>query len=569
MLECVADMANSDEQLIPDKFCELSDPTVVDRLVNDLVSGTRTLEDPSTTNDLVCTADAARRIIEAASQPANNIWAGHIVESLTLDVGILGPFTMSGSINGDFVIPKPVSGTLTIRGAIEGLVSLDSVETDVYLNESASIGTGLFVTGAIGGDLVSHGVISGDMALEDSVGGSVTLSGSIHGNVGVGEEVSGNIYVDGSLIGDLNIADVAKRIVVRGAIEQSLVLYPYASAMSILVTGDVKGDIDIMGGIGSLILSDTGKVDGQVNVSGNVTRTVEIAGSVRGEIVQQEGSRIEGDIEISGSVGGALGVFGTVTGEFGVYGQFGDDISLLPDRTSELRVAVLAPRTTSNIFIGPNVDMQHANFRGFAAYDKLNFLGDRPFATVEGGRQALLFASADGQKHGTPYSEQAAIYRQLRTAFEKKSNRPAASDLYYGETEARRNAIVDRYQKGRPAEWWILTVYKRVSAYGTRSLRTLVLFAVVAVLASLAFAINGVDLTETYEVKRNSFFGGGWNWGDASTMFLFTVRSMVSFFSPPQGNLTTAEGYLQLSLRFVGPVLLTQAAFAIRDRVAR
>ena len=52
-------------------------------------------------------------------------------------------------------------------------------------------------------------------------------------------------------------------------------------------------------------------------------------------------------------------------------------------------------------------------------------------------------------------------------------------------------------------------------------------------------------------------------------MLLFAVRSMASVFSPPKGSLTEGEGFLQLFLRFVGPMLIAQFVLAIRERVAR
>ena len=58
--------------------------------------------------------------------------------------------------------------------------------------------------------------------------------------------------------------------------------------------------------------------------------------------------------------------------------------------------------------------------------------------------------------------------------------------------------------------------------------------------------------------------------------FLFSVRTMISFFDPPQVDdlkkgldLNTEQETVRLILRLAGPVLLAQFVLAVRDRVAR
>ena len=76
-------------------------------------------------------------------------------------------------------------------------------------------------------------------------------------------------------------------------------------------------------------------------------------------------------------------------------------------------------------------------------------------------------------------------------------------------------------------------------------------------------------MTGSYEVDESGFFGEGWSSSGRWDLLQFTVRSMVSFLSPPQANLSNIEGWIQMALRFVGPLLIAQAVIAVRDRVAR
>ena len=76
----------------------------------------------------------------------------------------------------------------------------------------------------------------------------------------------------------------------------------------------------------------------------------------------------------------------------------------------------------------------------------------------------------------------------------------------------------------------------------------------------------GPDSTGT--MVRASFGGSGDFLGDE--VILFTFSSMVSFFRPPSTEyLTVFETVVQVGLRFLGPLLLAQFLFAVRERVAR
>lgn len=41
---------------------------------------------------------------------------------------------------------------------------------------------------------------------------------------------------------------------------------------------------------------------------------------------------------------------------------------------------------------------------------------------------------------------------------------------------------------------------------------------------------------------------------------------MLSFIRPPGGDLSTGDEWVQIGLRFSGPLLLAQMALAVRDR---
>ena len=100
-----------------------------------------------------------------------------------------------------------------------------------------------------------------------------------------------------------------------------------------------------------------------------------------------------------------------------------------------------------------------------------------------------------------------------------------------------------------------------MSGYGLRIGRALAFFVLVAVAGTAAFdVVNGLNLKPAPAATDRA---------SLIEAFTFSVRSMVSFFSPPSAELSVAEQRIQLGLRFSGPVLLTQAVLAVRERVAR
>jgi hypothetical protein len=143
----------------------------------------------------------------------------------------------------------------------------------------------------------------------------------------------------------------------------------------------------------------------------------------------------------------------------------------------------------------------------------------------------------------------ADLYRQLRRGREQAKNEPGAADFYYGEMEMRRMSD----------SWFsrmIIAPYWAISGHGLRPLRAFATFAAVVLLAAWLFRWSGFK-PSTVEL-------------DFGESLQFSLQSAVSFFRAPTGdNLTWLEQWLQLALRFVGPVLLGLALLAIRARVKR
>lgn len=505
---------------------ELSDPSEIGWLVQRLKEGSVDLKVPSNTEGITCTGSDALRILTAADKPGSQTWAGRVVDDLAINRRLEGHLRIDGTIDGRVTVPE--------GGAIEGSLHIGP---DAVINGSVS----LAYSGKVGGGIsVAKGaLIEGDLRILGPVGKDVRIDGIVHGAVEMLEYTS---------------------------IAGNLVLLENATIGQDLVTdGRIAGDVDIRGEI-SANFKALGQIKGHLNVWAGPNG--------------RKQATVGGNLEIEGIVGKSLNLYGGIDGV----------ISLQPETKEILTVTALRSATESPIFIGPSVDLSHANFHEFTAFDKLRFLTDRPFASTEGSRQRLTFADptyaeqkpvgdttsvvheAEGRLHDIPPAEQASIYRQLRVALEANSNRPAASDFYYGETEARRNAISHRTKKWTSSEWWILSSYKAVSAYGTRSLRTMAWFFSIAIASAFFLAVNGIEFNPAGTggtIDREAFVNGNWSWSDRFALLLFTVRSMVSFFSPPSGNLSTTEGFLQLALRFVGPALIAQAVLALRERVAR
>lgn len=514
---------------------ELTPQHEIYELVADLEAGRASLTNAMTTAHLVCTGDQANEILAAADTGGGISFAGRIINDFDLKPDIEDLFNLSGSVEGHLRVLGAVGGNLEVSG---------SVVRDIKV--FGSVGDGFAVSGSVGGDLTVFASVGSDLIVFGKADGNVTVfeTGSVGGDLIVFETVGGNVTLFGAVDGNL-------------AVEGQ---------------GTVGGHLEVLGLVGGSV-TVSGSVGGRLGVSGSIgdNFTVRDTGSTGENFAVWNTGSVGGNVTVAGSVDGAVTMFGSINGALTLSGSVNGDVHLDSPEGEPQHLDGLSVRTKGQIFVGARIDLTYTDFRGFAGYDNLRFSNDRHFRTGQTGRQHLAFTTSKLLPHNISNAEQAGIYRQLRAALEKNSNRPAASDFYYGETEARRKAAVER---SRTKGWFspdcsVLYLYRKISAYGTRSLRTFAWFFSIALLFSLFYAVNGVDLNDAYAVDRESFTNGGWDWGERFTLLLFTVRSMVSFFSPPNGNLSPAEGSAQLALRFIGPLLLAQAVLAIRDRVAR
>jgi uncharacterized protein YjbI with pentapeptide repeats len=176
----------------------------------------------------------------------------------------------------------------------------------------------------------------------------------------------------------------------------------------------------------------------------------------------------------------------------------------------------------------------------------------------------------------------AALYRQLRKAFEDAKNEPGAADFYYGEMEMRRHDRVG----ASPSERGLLWAYWLVSGYGLRASRALgwLLAAMTATVVILMLwgipatdlqpATTGRDeetLTLTTDTHNPVNPTGPISERLTTDRFEKALRVVINstVFRSSAQDLTTAGTYIELASRFTTPVLLALAVFAMRSRIKR
>ncbi|MYV98992.1 pentapeptide repeat-containing protein, partial [Streptomyces sp. SID3343] len=174
-------------------------------------------------------------------------------------------------------------------------------------------------------------------------------------------------------------------------------------------------------------------------------------------------------------------------------------------------------------------------------------------------------------------------YRALRKASEDAKNEPDAADFYYGEMEMR------RHDRKRPiGERSLITGYWVLSGYGlraTRALAWLLLGMTTTVLAMMLWGLPTSDpkprssgiqappgqrIVMTVDNPDPKLTGPLHErfTGKRAEKAVRVVLNSVVFRSSGQ-NLTTAGAYVEMTSRFLEPVLLGLAALAIRGRVKR
>ncbi|MET8945411.1 pentapeptide repeat-containing protein [Streptomyces sp. NPDC004542] len=178
----------------------------------------------------------------------------------------------------------------------------------------------------------------------------------------------------------------------------------------------------------------------------------------------------------------------------------------------------------------------------------------------------------------------AAIYRQLRKAFEDGKNEPGAADFYYGEMEMRRHD----HTGTPPGERGLVWGYWLLSGYGLRALRALG-WLVAAVAVTIVF-IMGLGLPDSSPKQtatgtipatggpvtlivdkpdpQLTLPVGDRFTGERFDQALQVVLNSVVFRSSGQ-DLTTWGTYTEMVSRFTEPALLALAVLAMRSRIKR
>ncbi|MFD4023213.1 pentapeptide repeat-containing protein [Streptomyces sp. NPDC058576] len=176
----------------------------------------------------------------------------------------------------------------------------------------------------------------------------------------------------------------------------------------------------------------------------------------------------------------------------------------------------------------------------------------------------------------------AALYRQLRKAFEDGKNEPGAADFYYGECEMRRHDPTGTTKGERRLLWW----YWLLSGYGLRAWRafTWLLAAMsLTVLFLMGFGLptnapdpatsgtlNGSKISLNTSTPTPALHGGlpqRMTWARAEKATRVAVNSVV--FRSSGQNLTTAGTYIEMTSRLLEPTLLALGVLAIRSRIKR
>ncbi|MEV7526180.1 pentapeptide repeat-containing protein [Streptomyces sp. NPDC091371] len=177
----------------------------------------------------------------------------------------------------------------------------------------------------------------------------------------------------------------------------------------------------------------------------------------------------------------------------------------------------------------------------------------------------------------------AAVYRQLRKAFEDGKNEPGAADFYYGEMEMRRH---DHTLGTSRAERGLLHGYWLLSGYGLRASRALGWLAA-AMLATIILLMGfGIPENSPQQKVSGTVLPGGGRavfvidkadpqsptedrfTGKRFNKALSVTLNSVAFRSTGQ-DLTTAGAYIEMTSRLLEPALIALAILAVRGRIKR
>ena len=252
-----------------------------------------------------------------------------------------------------------------------------------------------------------------------------------------------------------------------------------------------------------------------------------------------------------------------------------------------------------------NVDLQACRFNGAHNLDKLRIEGEPLFGRTRGWWRARRRTLAEEQQWrarrpgrwqpggwyprtcqppASPEAEQpealapvqlAALYRDLRKGREDVKDEPGAADFYYGEMEMRR-----RDKSSPRAERLVLWLYWLVSGYALRAWRAMATLAMVVLLAAVGFAFWGFPQSEpgfrTVGIVRSGAPVYQQRPADPPpgverlpAAIRFSARSATALLRGPDRALTPLGEWLEIALRFLGPILLGLALLSVRGRVRR
>lgn len=389
------------------------------------------------------------------------------------------------------------------------------------------------------------GTIKGTLSLTCPIVGAIVLVGRIIGNLSVRADVRDGITVhgDGIIDGNLDIrARICGFVSVHGKIVGHVFLDQQGEISGgVQVDGEVGGDVTVEGTIGrALYVGMEAQIGGELCLPGSVGYVV-MAG------------RVDGNVAVSGTIGTALSLFGEIGGYLNLSGVSCSGRTILRPRAAMTLGSVNGAQFGGEVHVGGHVSIAQCDFRQCPDLDKFTLVGADLFP--DGARQ--LANPPAGNTDKVSPGEMASIYRQLRTNLEGRGSRATAGIFYRGEMNTRRQAAKE---SKRWAECAVLSAYRCMSGYGLRAWAATLWFGVLAAAATWWFAHDGLDLDTAVDIVDQA---------SIPEAVLFSVRSMVAFFSPPDAVLSQPDQWVQLGLRFLGPVLIAQAVLAVREHVAR
>jgi uncharacterized protein YjbI with pentapeptide repeats len=305
------------------------------------------------------------------------------------------------------------------------------------------------------------------------------------------------------------------------------------------------------------------------------------------------------------SEGGAVNISGTMQLDSLV---LGDTLLLSGDTTLERRagasqasVTTVASTDLADVVLA-NIDLSSCQFVPGYNVDKVRFDGSETFAAtpdqwwrshrrvladeivwrrchsarkarwsplpVAGGTDTTMSRRSSARRV-------AQAYRALRKSKEDSKDEPGAADFYYGEMEMRRagsESVVERL---------LLAVYWAISGYGLRASRAGSAFFAVLLVGSLAMYLWGFDTSpQTVQgLVHVDVWSGELTYGAVSQRvddpsfgdaLLDCTRLATALLQPIVTlRLTTIGRFIEIALRFSGPLLLGLLVLSVRGRTKR